>query len=92
MAKSALVNANKKIAKAVVGGYKAVEGAVVGGYKTVERTVVDGYEAVEDAFVDRFLTEDGESVADAKARLRRSQPHGASADGRDAPDGNQPKH
>lgn len=92
MAKSALVNANKKIAKAVVGGYKAVEGAVVGGYKTVERTVVDGYEAVEDAFVDRFLTEDGESVADAKSRLRRLQPHGASADGRDAPDGNQPKH
>lgn len=89
MAKSALVNANKKIAEAVVGGYKAVEDAVVGGYKTVERTVVGGYEAVEDAFVDRFLTEDGESVTDAKARLRRSQPQ---EDGQDAPDGNQPKH
>lgn len=48
MAKSKLVEANKKIEKAVVGGYKKIE----------------------DKFVDQFLTKDGESVEEAKARLK----------------------
>ena len=59
MAKSKLVQANKKI-----------EEAVVGRYKKVENTVVGGYQKVEDGFVDRYLTHDGESVEDAKARLK----------------------
>ena len=58
MAKSKLVKANEKIAEKVVGGYKAIEDTVVGGYRKIE-----------DAFVDRYLTHEGESVADAKARL-----------------------
>ena len=59
MAKSKLVKANEKIAEHVVGGYKKIEDTVVGGYRKIE-----------DAFVDRYLTHDGESVEEAKARLK----------------------
>ena len=60
MAKSKLIEANEKIAEAFVGGYKKVESAVV-----------DGYTKVEDKFVDRYLTRDGETVEEAKARLKK---------------------
>ena len=40
----------------------------------MEGTVVDGYTKVEDAFVDRYLTKEGETVAQAKERLKREQP------------------
>jgi len=59
MAKSKLVKTNKKIAE-----------RVVGGYKKIESTVVEGYQKIEDAFVDQYLTQDGETVEGAKARLR----------------------
>lgn len=59
MAKSKLVKANEKIAEEVVGGYKKIESTVVGGDKKIE-----------DAFVDRYLTHDGETVEEAKARLK----------------------
>ena len=59
MAKSKLVQANKKI-----------EEAVVGGYKKIEQTVVGGYQKIEDGFVDRYLTHDGETVEEAKQRLK----------------------
>lgn len=62
MAKSNLVKANEKIAEKVVGGYKKIEDAVVGSYQKIE-----------DAFVDQYLTHDGESVEDAKARLHAKQ-------------------
>lgn len=62
MAKSKLVQANEKIAEKVVGGHKKVEEAVVGGYKKIE-----------DAFVARYLTHDGETVEEAKARLYAQQ-------------------
>ncbi len=58
MAKSKLIQANEKIADAVVGGYKKIEDSVTGAYKKVE-----------DRFVDRYLTRDGEAVEDAKKRL-----------------------
>ena len=70
MAKSKLVKANQKIAQTVVEGYKKVEDAVVGGYKKVEGGVVGGYRKIEDKFVDQFLTRDGETVEEAKARLK----------------------
>ena len=60
MAKSKIVTANEKIAERVVETYEKVEGAVVGGYTKIE-----------DAFVDRYLTKDGETVQEAKERLRR---------------------
>ena len=60
MAKSKIVTANEKIAERVVETYEKVEGAVVGGYTKIE-----------DAFVDRYLTRDGETVQEAKERLRK---------------------
>ena len=60
MAKSKLVTANEKIAKKVVDTYQKIEDTVVGGYTKIE-----------DIFVDRYLTKDGESVEEAKARLKR---------------------
>ena len=72
MTKSKLVNANEKIVEGVTTGYKKIEDTVVGTYKKVEKTVVDGYEKVEDAFVDRYLTRDGETVEDAKKRLKNN--------------------
>lgn len=71
MAKSKLVKANQKIADAVVGGYKKVEDTVVGGYKKVENAVVKGYTKIEDKFVDQYLTHDGETVEQAKERLKK---------------------
>lgn len=59
MAKSKLIKANEKIADAVVGGYKKIENAAV-----------KGYEKVEDKFVEAYLTKDGETVEDAKKRLK----------------------
>ncbi len=59
MAKSKLVQANEKIAESVVGGYKKIESAVV-----------EGYTKIEDRFVDAYLTKDGETVEEAKARLK----------------------
>lgn len=62
MAKSKLVTANEKIAE-----------KVVGTYKNIEDTVVSGYTKVEDAFVERYLAKDGETVKEAKERLKKEQ-------------------
>lgn len=62
MAKSKLVNTNGKIAE------KAFE-----AYQKIEDTVISGYTKIEDAFVDRYLTKDGESVEEAKARLKNER-------------------
>lgn len=52
---------------------KKIEKNVVGGYKKIEDTVVSSYKKIEDKFVDTFLTEDGESIKDAKIRLKNSE-------------------
>ena len=70
MAKSKIVKANEKIAEAVTGGYKKIEKGVVVGYKKIEQGVVSGYTKLEDKFVDAYLTKDGETVEEAKARLK----------------------
>lgn len=59
MAKSKLVKANEKITKKVVDTYGKIEQSVVGGYTKIE-----------DAFADRYLTKDGETVEEAKKRLK----------------------
>ena len=69
MARSKLVKANEKIAEKVVGGYKKIEEGVVGGYKMIEEGAVNGFTKISDSFVDEFLTKDGETVEEAKARL-----------------------
>ena len=71
MAKSKIVKANEKIAEAVTDGYKKIEKGVVDGYKKIEQGVVDGYTKIEDKFVEAYLTKDGESVEEAKARLKK---------------------
>ncbi len=60
MAKSKFVETNEKIAE-----------KAVGTFGKIEQTVVDSYTKIEDAFVDRYLTKDGESVSEAKERLRQ---------------------
>ena len=70
MAKSKIVKANEKIAETVTGGYKKIEKGVVDGYKKIEQGVVGGYTKLEDKFVDAYLTKDGETIEEAKARLK----------------------
>lgn len=60
MAKSKIVKANEKIAE-----------AVTAGYKKIEQGFVSGYTKIEDKFVDAYLTKDGETVEQAKARLKK---------------------
>ena len=62
MAKSKLVEANEKIA-----------GCVTEGFKKMSDGVVSGYKKIEDKFVSEFLTKDGETVEDAKKRLKVEQ-------------------
>ncbi|MFT8576635.1 MULTISPECIES: hypothetical protein [Oenococcus] len=59
MAKSKLIKANQKIAKSVVEAHEKITDKVVGAYTKIE-----------DKFVDQYLTHDGESIEDAKARLK----------------------
>lgn len=59
MARSKLVRANRRLAEQVIKGHQKVENLVVGSYRKIE-----------DAFVDLYLTQEGESVEAAKARLR----------------------
>ncbi len=59
MAKSKIVKATEKIGDAAVATYKKIEDAVVGGYTKIE-----------DKFVDQYLTKDGETVKEAKKRLK----------------------
>ena len=61
------------IEDAVVTGYHKIEDGVVGGYKKIEDGVVGGFTKMVDGFVDRFMTKEGESVEEAKARIAREQ-------------------
>lgn len=70
MAKSKLVQANEKVAKAVTGGYKKIETGVVKGYRKIEDGAVSGYTKLEDKFIDQFLTREGETVEEARKRLK----------------------
>lgn len=71
MAKSKIAETNEKIAKAITNGYKKIEKGVVDGYKKIEHGVVEGYTKIEDKFVDAYLTKEGETVEEAKARLKK---------------------
>lgn len=62
MAKSKIVKINEKITKTVTDGYSKIEQAVVGSYTKVE-----------DKFVEQYLTKEGETIAEAKERLKKEQ-------------------
>ena len=63
----------KKIEDAVVAGYKKIETGVVAGYKKIETGAVDGFGKVIDKCVETLFTKEGESVEDAKKRLRHKE-------------------
>ena len=46
---------------------------MVGGYKKIEEGTVEGFNKIADKFVDNFLTREGESVEEARARLAAEQ-------------------
>lgn len=71
MAKSKIIKVTENIAEAVVDGYKKIETGVVSGYKKIEKGVVQGYTKVEDKFVEAYLTKEGETVEEAKERLKK---------------------
>ena len=73
MANSKFVKANEKIAEEVVDGYKKIEESVVGGYKKIEEGAVGGFNKIADKFVGSFLTKEGETVEEARARLEAEQ-------------------
>lgn len=66
-----MIKKNEKIAEKVTGAFEKIEDAVTGGYTKIEDAVVGGYTKIEDAFVSRWLVKDGESVEEAKTRLRK---------------------
>ena len=70
MAKSKLAKVNEKIAEGVTTGFKKISDGVVDGYKNIENAVTEGYTKIEDKFVDAYLTKDGETVDEAKKRLK----------------------
>ena len=45
----------------------------MGGYKKIEEGAVSGFNKIVDKFVDNFLTKEGESVEEARARLAAEQ-------------------
>ena len=71
MAKSKIIKANEKIAEAVTDSYKKIEKGVVDGYKQIEKGVTEGYAKIEDKFVSAYLTNEGETVEEAKTRLKK---------------------
>ena len=68
----AVVGGYKKIEDGVVSGYKKIERGVVAGYKKIESGVVKSYNKIEDKFIDTYLTKDGETVEEAKTRLKQN--------------------
>ncbi len=71
MEKSKLVKASEKLAEGVKTGYKKIEETTVSGYKKIEKGAVSAYTKIEDKFVDRYLTREGETVEEAKKRLKK---------------------
>ena len=63
------VSGYKKIEDGVVAGYKKIENGVVTGYKKIEDGVVSGFGKVVDKCVEVLFAKEGETVAEAKARL-----------------------
>ena len=57
----------------IVEGYEKIENGVVTGYKKVEDTVVGNFNKMADKFVGKFLTRDGETAEEARARLSDEQ-------------------
>lgn len=64
---------SKELSEKLSAGFKTIEDGVVGGYKKIETGVVSGYTKIEDTFIGQFLTKEGETVEEAKIRLKKEQ-------------------
>ena len=53
--------------------FRMAKSKLVKANQKIADTVVGCYKKIEDAFVDRYLTRDGESVEEAKMRLKAEQ-------------------
>jgi len=53
--------------------YKVLEDGVVTGYQKIEDGAVKGFNTIADKFVGAFLTREGETVQEARARLDAEQ-------------------
>lgn len=62
MTKHKIIKANEKIAEKVVDTFEKVEDVVTGSYFKIE-----------DSFVAHYLAKEGETVMDAKNRLKKEQ-------------------
>ncbi len=62
----------QKVEDGVTDAYQSIESAVTGGYQKIEDGVVGAYRSIEDGFVEQFLKKDGETVEQAKERLRKA--------------------
>lgn len=62
MATSKMTEVNEKISEKVTATFGKIEDVFVGGYTKIE-----------DAFVARYLTKKGETIEEAKARLKKGQ-------------------
>jgi hypothetical protein len=60
----------RKIENGVVDGYKKIENGVVNGYLKMQNGVVEGFGKVVDKCVEVMFAKEGETVEEAKARLR----------------------
>lgn len=65
-----LANHVDNMGQAVTGTYKKIEKGVVSGYKSMETNVVRGFQGVCDKCIDVLFAKEGETVEQAKARLR----------------------
>ena len=62
MTKSKIIKANEKIAE-----------NVTNGFQKIQDTVVSRYAKIEDRFIENYLTRDGETIEEAKKRLKKEQ-------------------
>ena len=65
--------ANEKIMDGITEGYEKIEEGVVAGYQKIESGVVGGFNKMTDKYVGKFLTREGETLEDAKARIAEDQ-------------------
>lgn len=63
----------QKIEDGVVGGYKAIENGVVNGYTAIQDGVVEGFTKVSDAFIMKFFAKKGETIDEAKERMKAEE-------------------
>ena len=59
MAQSKLIKLNQKIAE-----------RITSGFQKMSDTIVKGYTKIEDHFVKQYLTKEGETIENAKIRLK----------------------